>query len=292
MDEDAPPLDAAVRAASIEDAMAAPENVGAAAAAVGDGDGDANDSDADDSDSDDDDDAPVPDAYDSDDDDADSDDDDAGVEWNIGFVEECPPLELSRQLFPSKVGGRPAYVNPVDVPTEKQLKCLYTREPLDFLLQVYAPDDDEPTAFHRAIYVFTSPHGGDLHRPGATRAFRSQMRRDNPFYPDEPASPGGPLQELTDAQQAAYDARGDRWAVRPTDVGAVVRAPRTYPEYELVVEPEELDDGDDDGGDGGGGETASHTTPFAWCTPFLKDFSRRHSSPAFPFQRLTGKTFD
>ena len=41
-----------------------------------------------------------------------------------------------------------------------------------------------------------------------------------------------------------------------------------------------------------GGETASHTTPFAWCTPFLKDFSRHHSSPALPFQRLTGKTFD
>ena len=40
------------------------------------------------------------------------------------------------------------------------------------------------------------------------------------------------------------------------------------------------------------GETASHTTPFAWCTPFLKDFPRRHSSPALPFQRLTGKTFD
>jgi len=40
------------------------------------------------------------------------------------------------------------------------------------------------------------------------------------------------------------------------------------------------------------GETASHTTPFAWCTPFLKDFSRRHSSPELPFQRLTGKTFD
>jgi ribosomal RNA-processing protein 12 len=40
------------------------------------------------------------------------------------------------------------------------------------------------------------------------------------------------------------------------------------------------------------GETASHTTPFAWCTPFLKDFSRRHSSPALPFQCLTGKTFD
>ena len=40
------------------------------------------------------------------------------------------------------------------------------------------------------------------------------------------------------------------------------------------------------------GETAFHTTPFAWCTPLLKDFSRRHSSPALPFQRLTGETFD
>jgi hypothetical protein len=40
---------------------------------------------------------------------------------------------------------------------------------------------------------------------------------------------------------------------------------------------------------GGRGETGSHTTPFAWCTPFLEDFfSRRHSSPALRFQR----TFD
>jgi ATP-dependent RNA helicase DDX24/MAK5 len=39
-------------------------------------------------------------------------------------------------------------------------------------------------------------------------------------------------------------------------------------------------------------ETAPRTTAFAWCTPFLKYFSRRHSSPALPFQRLTGKTFN
>ena len=45
-------------------------------------------------------------------------------------------------------------------------------------------------------------------------------------------------------------------------------------------------------GGGDGGETAPRTAPFAWCTSFLKDFSRRHSSPALPFQRLTAKTFD
>jgi lysine-specific demethylase 3 len=54
------------------------------------------------------------------------------------------------------------------------------------------------------------------------------------------------------------------------------------------VGPSQADEDDD----GDRGETASHTTPFAWCTPFLKDFPRRHSSPALPFQRLTGKTFD
>ena len=164
------------------------------------------------------------------------------AEWTIGFVEPAPASDLARQFFPSKVGGRPAWLHPVDVPTAAQLKCLYTREPLDFLMQVYAPVDDEPSAFHRALYVFVSPHGGDLHRPGAVRVFRSQLPRCNPFYPDEPAERGGPLQELSDAQQAAYDARGDRWADRRTDVGAQVRKPRTFAENELVVEPEEFDD--------------------------------------------------
>ena len=41
-------------------------------------------------------------------------------------------------------------------------------------------------------------------------------------------------------------------------------------------------------GGGGGGETASHTTPFAWCTPFLKDFPRSSSL----FTRASLSTFD
>ena len=64
-----------------------------------------------------------------------------GQEWSLGFCVEAPADELQRQFFPSKVGGRPAWLDPVDVPTALQLKCLYTREPLDFLLQVYAPGE-------------------------------------------------------------------------------------------------------------------------------------------------------
>jgi len=205
-----------------------------------------------------------------------SDDESEGgdLEWNIGFVEPLPsdPAErrdavasMRRHHFPCKVGGKPAWLDPVDVPTATQLKCLYTREPLDFLMQIYAPVDDQPSAFHRSIFVFVSPHGGDLHRPGAVRAFRSQLPRDNAFYPDEPARVGGPVQELSDAQQARYDARNDRWADRPTDVGSVVRAPKTFPERELVVEPETLDDdaasgsASDGDGDGDGDGVVSPT---------------------------------
>ena len=83
-----------------------------------------------------------------------------GQEWSLGFCVEAPADELQRQFFPSKVGGRPAWLDPVDVPTALQLKCLYTREPLDFLLQVYAPvNDDDPNAFHRTVFLFVSPHG-------------------------------------------------------------------------------------------------------------------------------------
>jgi pre-rRNA-processing protein TSR4 len=58
-------------------------------------------------------------------------------EWLLGFVE--PPrkrTDLLRHRFPSKVGGRPAWLDPLYLPTEEQLTCRVTGKPLDFLLQV------------------------------------------------------------------------------------------------------------------------------------------------------------
>ena len=58
-------------------------------------------------------------------------------EWLLGFVE--PPrkrTDLLRHRFPSKVGGRPAWLDPLHLPTEEQLTCRVTGRPLDFLLQV------------------------------------------------------------------------------------------------------------------------------------------------------------
>ena len=149
----------------------------------------------------------------------DSDEELGAGEWNLGFVE--PPrkaTDVLRHRFPSKVGGRPAWLDPLHLPTADQLTCKATGRAMQFLLQVrrprwgrpgtgmwrmraaggwaraaggwaasavrrqaarvssahtkattrlaagpaqvYAPVDDNPDAFHRTLFVFTSPQVG------------------------------------------------------------------------------------------------------------------------------------
>ncbi|GFR41991.1 hypothetical protein Agub_g2803, partial [Astrephomene gubernaculifera] len=111
------------------------------------------------------------------------------LSWNLGFVEEPEkPHLLLRHRFPSKVGGRPAWLDPVHLPPREMLTCGASGRPLDFLLQVYAPVDANPVdAFHRTLFLFISPEGSRLTQPGAVRLLRCQLPRNNPFYPPEPA---------------------------------------------------------------------------------------------------------
>lgn len=56
--------------------------------------------------------------------------------WLLGFVE--PPLcptDLLRHRFPSKVGGRPAWLDPVHLPKMDQLTCPFTGKVMRFLMQ-------------------------------------------------------------------------------------------------------------------------------------------------------------
>ena len=76
------------------------------------------------------------------------------------------------------------------------------RVPLRFLLQVYAPINDDPRAFHRAVYVFISPRGSALGAPGTVRAFRSQLPRANAYYPFEPPEAHDRPRRLSAAAQA------------------------------------------------------------------------------------------
>ena len=162
------------------------------------------------------------------------------IEWLLGFVE--PPLDktdLLRHRFPSKVGGRPAWLDPVHLPSIEDLTCASNGKLVKFLLQVYAPLDQNPSAFHRTVFVFVSTNGPAIYKsPGSVKALRCQLPRSNPYYGYDPPSEGKICPPAIDENVAVRDP----WLValheqHPNDAmdGDEVDL---FPELELVVEPE------------------------------------------------------
>ncbi|XP_040285281.1 programmed cell death protein 2 [Bufo bufo] len=108
----------------------------------------------------------------------------------LGFVQECEPWRLRSPQFPSKVGGRPAWLGEVGVPGPERLQCGVCMKPLALLLQVYAPCTG---SFHRTVFLFTC-RDPTCHRVGESRGykvFRNQLPRKNDTYsygppPDSP----------------------------------------------------------------------------------------------------------
>ena len=164
---------------------------------------------------------------------------------SLGFaIEPESSASLLRNQFPSKLGGAPAWLDPIRLPTESELQCPESGLHLRFLMQVYAAVNDDPRAFHRAIYLFISPQGSALGRPGAVRAFRSQLPRENAFYAYEPPDEEERPKRLNTVDSRTAALRNPRWAprARADDGDAVDSASAVqlafYPELELVVEPE------------------------------------------------------
>ena len=200
---------------------------------------------------------------DDDDDDDESDDDE---EWDLGFLEpiEDSPRGKKRAhaiYFPSKVGGHPEWVDPRVFPKtilDQKETTATVQKKMDFLLQIYAANEDNANAFHRTIYVFTSARGDKLGEEGRVRAFRSQLGRENAFYGMHPA-PENPEDPRVDALIEEYEAKklaadaeakmrvcddGRRDETKKTNSNGSGRGNEntTYPEFEIVVEPESDDD--------------------------------------------------
>ncbi|XP_069787766.1 programmed cell death protein 2 [Narcine bancroftii] len=98
----------------------------------------------------------------------------------LGFVEPAAPERLVSSQFPSKVGGRPAWLSLL-LPGPELLECGGCAQPLVFLLQVYAPREH---AFHRSLLIFCCTSPDCPNRSFAT--LRSQLGRINEFYSAEP----------------------------------------------------------------------------------------------------------
>jgi len=74
---------------------------------------------------------------------------------DLGFVEDVEQAwRLHRAYFPSKMGGKPAWLDPKSLPSGQNIICQLCSKPLVFLLQIYAPDDENLHCFHRqVIYI-------------------------------------------------------------------------------------------------------------------------------------------
>jgi pre-rRNA-processing protein TSR4 len=84
-----------------------------------------------------------------------------------------------------QMGGRPSWLQPRDLPRDP-IRCHNCHEPLSFVCQLYAPADEiNPDAFHRTLYIFGCPNIQCAHSTtGSIRVFRTQLPRDNPFFPE------------------------------------------------------------------------------------------------------------
>ena len=98
-----------------------------------------------------------------------------GVE--LGFAEETESCYLDSYYFPSKVGGKPAWLTLENLPKDDQLACRICKKPCVFLLQVYAPFTERENCFHRTVFVFVCRNPNCCKKNDASNflVFRTQL---------------------------------------------------------------------------------------------------------------------
>lgn len=107
---------------------------------------------------------------------------------DIGVLEPCESWRLKSRFFPCKVGGKPAWLDLENIPSHDKLKCKHCESPCTFLCQIYAPCEENESAFHRTLFIFVCRES-DCCKPndsGNFKVFRSQLERLNKFYPSDP----------------------------------------------------------------------------------------------------------
>lgn len=107
---------------------------------------------------------------------------------DIGFAEECEPWQVNRIFFPSKIGGKPAWLNPQNLPDPSELECSTCNKPMIFLCQVYAPFEEDVNNFHRTLFIFICRNGACSVNNSSNNmvVYRCNLKRDNLYYSYEP----------------------------------------------------------------------------------------------------------
>ncbi|KAJ2946996.1 hypothetical protein O0L34_g16340 [Tuta absoluta] len=107
---------------------------------------------------------------------------------DIGVLEETNSWRLHPRFFPSKVGGKPAWLDLQNLPSPTELTCKRCSHPLVFLCQVYAPYEESRDCFHRTIFIFICRNGSCCRTNCADNfiVLRCQLQRKNDYFSFEP----------------------------------------------------------------------------------------------------------
>nr|CAD7402588.1 unnamed protein product [Timema cristinae] len=105
---------------------------------------------------------------------------------DVGYINSCVEWRLESRFFPSKVGGKPAWLDLKHIPDD--LKCKECGKPCVFLCQVYAPIEDVESCFHRTIFIFIcrDPVCCKENSSVNFKVFRCQLKRRNNYYSFNP----------------------------------------------------------------------------------------------------------
>ncbi|KAM4743619.1 programmed cell death protein 2 [Anableps anableps] len=223
----------------------------------------------------------------------------------LGFLEEAEPWRLQSQQFPSKVGGKPAWLSQRGLPLQSDLECEKCGLPMVFLLQVYAPISGQDGSFHRTLFLFCckTPECYSHNDSRCMKVFRSQLPRKNEFYSYDPPPDDEP-QNVSKGDRSVLSISGVKlcWVCgcpgnkacsrchavtycgrhhqtvhwkhshKKECLGAEVptasASPLLFPESELVTEPEE---GGEEGEEGAEGEGDQGSVQKSTDGPSLAD---------------------
>ncbi|ANQ06191.1 Uncharacterized protein PCOAH_00005140 [Plasmodium coatneyi] len=94
-----------------------------------------------------------------------------------GRKNELHDKQSVNKKFVSKIGGRPFWLDRVNLHSEREFHCFLCSNLMSFLLQIYAPIDKFGHCFHRCLYLFICLSCGNQ-----VKCFRTQLPRSNPFY--------------------------------------------------------------------------------------------------------------
>nr|CAD7595515.1 unnamed protein product [Timema genevievae] len=105
---------------------------------------------------------------------------------DVGYINSCVEWRLGSRFFPSKVGGKPAWLDLKHIPDN--LKCKECGKPCVFLCQVYAPIEDVESCFHRTIFIFVcrDPICCKENSSANFKVFRCQLKRRNNYFSFNP----------------------------------------------------------------------------------------------------------